>query len=128
MRATPEELTEARAAAQAMRGEWLAAVREGFTTPAEVIAKAADPGFEPLRAIRLTSLLTAQQGCGEVSAGRIVRILLAVVGVDMKPNRVTVSWLIDRRACGRRLVAFANVVLKDSGPPWEGFPSTPRKK
>ena len=122
---SPEELAEARAAANGLRGDWIIAVREGISTPQELIAQAAITGFEALRAITLKRLMTSLPDWGEKRANRLTEQLVTICGGTVPPGRLTVGWLIDKRAAGRRLIAFANLT-RPAGLPWPGFPFAPK--
>ena len=125
-------LTEARLEAYRRRGEFILAVAEGRMKPHEVIAKADEPGSEVLRPITLKRLLGAMPGWGEAKTGRFISELALVTETSVKPNRLTISWLIDRRAGGRRLIAYANLWQQEQRAerplPWPGFPYTPLPK
>lgn len=118
-------LAEARAAAHALRGEWLAAVREGLITPEDVIARSQEPELRALRTIRLSTLLAAA-GLSSAQAGRLLTTLTAVTGTPATTrNRLTVAWLTDQRSGGRRLITYANL-RRPMETPWPGFPYTPK--
>lgn len=119
-------MLRAQAEAREMRGVHLTSIREGFLAPEEVIDLACRDGYEPLRKIKLMNLLMAMQGFGEVSASRLLNNLISASGqTSVCPSETTVAWLIDRRACGRRLVIWANL-RRPHESPWPGFPFTPK--
>lgn len=119
-------LLQAQAQAHELRGSHLESVRSGFLTPEEIIELATQPGYEALRKIRLAKLLTAVQGYGEVTASKLLKELVhASKATDVHHGTTTVAWLIDRRACGRRLVIWANL-RRPHQSPWPGFPYTPK--
>lgn len=119
------ELVQARLAADKVRGEYLTLINQGLMTPAEVIWWATQPGKEPLRALTVKRLMGAIPGNGQVTVTRFTRELADVAGSHTPPSRLTVAWLIDRRAGGRRLIAFANLVAAHHKP-WPGFPHAPK--
>ncbi|MHA3723768.1 hypothetical protein ACXR2T_07805 [Leucobacter sp. HY1910] len=120
-------LTEARLAAYQARGQQIIAVAEQRLTPQDVIAAAAER--EVLRPITLKRLLGAQPGWGDAKVGRFTAELARICGTEVKPHRLTIGWLIDRRAGGRRLIAYANLWRQEQRAqrplPWPGFPYTP---
>ncbi|MBC9927337.1 hypothetical protein [Leucobacter sp. cx-169] len=117
------DLTAARAVANRTRGDWLISLSEGLASVADLIAYAAGPDGAPLRAITIRRLMATQHGWGERRRKQLVRELALVCPTSMSASRLSVGWLIDSRACGRRLVAFSNLI-KPHGPPWPGFPLT----
>lgn len=122
---TPEELTLARIEAARIRREWLDSVKDGITTPEELISFAATENGAPLRSIPLWRVLALDPATGETHAKRHISQIASVSGSNGTPSRFTVGWLIDRRVGGRRLIASAGA-KSTHGPPWAGFPFTPK--
>lgn len=120
-----QELLNARLHADKVRGEYLALISGGLLSPADVIWWAAQPGKKPLRALTVKRIISAIPGNGEQTVRRFVRELAQICGTTSAPSRLTVGWLLDRRAGGRRLIAFA-CLIKPHGVPWPGFPHAPK--
>lgn len=120
-----QELLRARLNADRVRGEYLSLVATGLMTPADVIWWATQPGKEPLRALTIKRLLGVIPGNGEQTVLRFVRDLGNITKSTTSPSRLNIAWLTDRRAGGRRLVAFASLSAPH-GIPWPGFPYAPK--
>lgn len=120
-----QHLVQARLAADSVRGEYLTLVAQGLMPPAEVIWWATQPGKDPLRALTVKRLMSAIPGNGERTVTRFTRELADIAGSSTPPSRLTIAWLVDRRAGGRRLIAFANLIAEHRTP-WPGFPYAPK--
>lgn len=128
---TMDRVNAARAAADAIRGETLAALEAGRTTTAEIIQSACLPDGAPLRRITLVRLFT---GSG-LHSRRFVREALrrahTFLGEKTPGNvdRLTVMWLVDGRTDGRRIRAVSDALDRKDTAPWPGFPyAVPTKK
>ncbi|QYJ03101.1 hypothetical protein KUV85_12235 [Nocardioides panacisoli] len=116
-------LARARAAAVAarrLRAEHLIAVAEGVLSPQDVIEAAAQPANIALRAIALKELYIAR-AMSPRRWRRVRNLTLAVLGTTVAENKMTIGWLHDPRAGGRRHYAFTDA-LRERKPPWPGFP------
>jgi len=108
--------------AHRQRYMYLQALRDEQITIVDVIRAAAAPAGTYLRKIRLHHLLSAA-GWSTTKTRHAINLLTTITGTD--PNTTpTISWLIDPRAGGRRIVAWANIVNADTTP-WTGFPYAP---
>jgi len=117
----------ARAAARHVRAAALIHVAEGRTGVHDVIRLACTPNGRPLLRITVKQLLLAQPGVGDETVSRAIRHLLAVTGAGDTPvRRITLAWMLDARAGGRRFMAFCDALGDNSTTPWPGFPFTPR--
>lgn len=113
------------AKARLLRAEWLLMVRDGLMTPADLIWEAATAEGRPLRKLRLTQVLAAQPSYSRDRAKRTVARLHDVLELSTeKSAKVTVGWLIDHRAGGRRVLAWLDQTTPRRAP-WPGFPFTP---
>ena len=127
-RVDPARGSRASVAANAERGRWLSAVREGDRTLADFLAAAATT--PALRKVRVTRLLAAHFGTEPATQlNRTVRLMrLAGAKTDRRlAGRVDVAWLIDRRTDGTRLWALSDTITDHRVKPWPGFPYAPRK-
>lgn len=125
-----EVANKALSAAIEMRADYLLSITSGDITPLDLIRKAARPTGRPLLKMSLTQILIAQQGWGAKKAQAALMEICAVLKTDLKSeqkngHRLTVGWLLDPRAGGRRLMAWVDVVeirTRKMAPPWSGFP------
>lgn len=121
---------KALSAAVKMRAEYLLSITIGDITPLDLIRQAARQGGRPLLTLRLNKILIAQQGWGDKKAETAIKEICAVLSENLKTDgknghKLTVGWLLDPRAGGRRLMAWVDVVEVRSrkiAPPWSGFP------
>lgn len=124
----PATASAVAAAARRTRAEMLFAVADGLFSVADVIESSAEPGNEAILRLRLVALLSAQPEVSTATAHTIVRRMLAALGEPASTRRLdlTVAWLVDPRASGRRVLAF-NDALHRTGrtAPWPGFPYAP---
>lgn len=131
------DLVHARAVADAERGEWLGALRQGYSTIADLITVAAKRDDHLLHRIRLTTALEAHfTGKDVAHPARAARAAVArcahlcdVHPADVKRRPLTIGWLIDARVGRVRLHAFVEAVTAAESstlaPPWKGFPLRP---
>ena len=93
----------------------------------DVINLACTPNGRPLLRITVKQLLLAQPGVGDESVRRVIDKVIAVTGAhDVPVRRITLAWLLDTRAGGRRFMAFCDALGDNAATPWPGFPFTPR--
>lgn len=116
----------ARAEAIAERGRALAELRSGASDVTGILRRACLPEGKALRRITLVRLLSGQDGWTKRQARATVRSALGILG-DPRPDesvvdQLTIMWLIDARAGGRRARAFADALDPKVLPPWPGFP------
>jgi hypothetical protein len=116
----------ARAEANAERAAVLAQLAIGNTTVSEIIARACLPDGKALLRLPLARMLASQSGWTKRKARTVVRSTLFVLGkregTNEEVDRLTLMWLVDARAGGRRVRAFADALDPKSSPPWPGFP------
>lgn len=116
----------ARTAAQRMRAAVLIDVAEGRRGLKDVIELSTFGEHRPLLRLSLRQLLIAQPGWGPARADRVIQQMLAVLdleGTDIR--KITMQWLLDSRAGGRRFMALCDALMPKTAP-WPGFPFAPR--
>src|SRR5690606_5935975 len=77
---------------------------------------------QPLMRIRLRQLLLAQEGWTPARANAVLRRTIRTAAgteaereaLTAKMSRLTVSWLLDQRSRGRRLLAFLDALPESS--------------
>lgn len=106
MKKTADELAQLRRQASRARAEMLLRINQNELTPTKAVIEACKPGNKALLRIRLRQLLIAIDGVGEKSAFRILSRVAAVAQCDEDPSKLTVQWLVDSRAGGRRWAAW----------------------
>ena len=121
-------LSQARAAAQRARAEWLFALEVRVLGVDELVAAAgADPG-SPLRRIKLFQLLASLPGSTPSRACGVLAAFRRIAGVPraMPDRELTVGWLVDGRSNPRRMTALVDALNgPDRRPPSERFPWSP---
>lgn len=125
------DLTAARSAlqqARLVRAQALVEVKLGRWSLDRLIDEAGTRPGHPLRRLKLSAVLGAQTGWGR---GRVQRTLTQVRERCGEPERpfteMTVSWLLDRRAGGRRYLAWIDAATPKTTP-WTGWPFTPQPR
>ena len=119
---TLETANIARASARRYRAEWLISITEGLVNPFELIEQAATDLGRPLRKLSLRQVLLAQPGWGKVMTAPRLEMLRNTLKAS-SDERLTVGWLIDFRAGGRRYLTFLDVfTATKTQSPWPGFP------
>lgn len=116
-----------RSKAHRQRYAYLEAVANGEVNAQDVISAACTPRGTYLGRIKLTRLLATQPGWGDKNATAAVRRIIAVIygsHPSVQPKDLDISWLVDPRAGGRRLTAWASCV-GDINATWSGFPYAP---
>jgi hypothetical protein len=116
---------EAARAANALRGEMLEAIYDGVLTPTDVVLHAADPTNRPLLSMLLLDILSVAPGVSEPASRRRLHRLAATLELREDLTGKSIGWLLDRRAGGRRLLAWLDAE-QPRLPPWPGFPWTPQ--
>lgn len=121
-----EVANSARAEALAARGAALAELRSGASDVTGILRRACLPEGKALRRITLVRLLSGQDGWTKRQARTTIRSTLAILGArqssDSDVDQLTIMWLIDARAGGRRARALADALDPKELPPWTGFP------
>lgn len=128
-------LVEERRAANAMRGELLQLIAEDALTPWEALVAAATSGERALMRLTLEQLITASNGVGQARARQMVHQVLSILGTTeagVAGGRVTLAYLLDEKASGRRLLAVLDAFIShglinacEDLTTWPGFPFTP---
>lgn len=93
-------------------------------TVGTVLEAVAEQENRPLLRLRLRMLLRYQPGWGAVRADQVIDHVLSVTGAKLDRRLVTVGWLLDPRAGGRRFTAWIDALEPKKDPPWTGFPHT----
>lgn len=120
-----EQANVAKAQAHRARAAALISVAEGRHTIVDVIKHAATEAGRPLLRITLRQLLLAQPGWGDERCGSALNQLTAVLGAPaakLHRRKLTIAWLLDARAGGKRFMAFCDVIAAKTDAPWPGFP------
>ncbi len=125
---SPEELVVIRGtmeAARHCRAEWMVGVAQGLIEPTQLVQHAATDEGAPLLRIRLQKLLLARPGKGPRDADAVIDALLREHPSTVPAAKLTVAWLLDNRALGRRFSSWLAVLhATRKAPPWPGFPFT----
>jgi hypothetical protein len=119
---TLEAANTARRSANLYRAQWLMLVHDGMVTPGDVLTDAAGPAARPLLKLSLRQLLLAQQGWGETRAYGVIDKILSVTDAKIERRQVTIGWLLDPRAGGRRFAAWLDAFEPRSALGGAGFP------
>lgn len=119
-----ERANNARLAARSARGWWLLALHEEKVTISDVIEEAATAEGSPLRSIPLSELISSSMGIGKNRSESLSEKIAEICRGDGCAQRnPTIGWLLDPRAGGRRMAAFADCLTPlRVHVPWEGFP------
>lgn len=123
--ADPTTAAAARRTANRQRAEYLSSVTTGLLSVHDVITAACTTEGVALRRIALAQLLGAQPDWGRTKVRDAMTHLRTIGGESRDLGRMTVGWLVDPRARGARLLAFADATHESHGPPWPGFPLSP---
>lgn len=110
------------------RAEHLLAVHAELLTVADTITEAATVEGEPLRQLRLVTLLEAIPGWTTSKAETLIVRLCRKAGADVEPW-LNVGWLIDPDAVPDRLEIFADLFAsryrEPPAPRWPYEPARP---
>lgn len=115
----------ARHAAARQRAAALIAVadKDNTTDVREVILAACTQQGRPLTRITLRQLLLAQPGWGPDRTSKALEQMLTTLGQpEVNQRKLTIAWLLDKRAGGRRFMAFCDALYPRASAPWPGFP------
>lgn len=129
------QLIAQRHRANTARGELLQLIADGILTPWEALVAAATAGEDPLLRLRLDQLVTAGPGIGQARAeqitGQVTRVL-ATTEAHTPTGRVTIGYILDEQARGKRLLAVLDAFVShglirgvEDLPVWTGFPFAP---
>lgn len=129
MATTPPPIAEARVAlsdARRYRAEWQLGLTAEDVTPLDLFAHAASEEGKPLRRLTLRQVLLALPGYGPIRTQTVLDALAVRVGVPTGPSThdLTVAWLLDPRAGGKRFLCWLDAT-REKMTPWTGFPATP---
>ena len=119
---TPQR--SALAAARRERAELLVDIAKGLLTPREFIDMARDPWWIALRRASLKQVIISEP---DVGAGRWRQVrdrMLDALDIKVPDKYLTVGWVLDPRAGGRRYLALVDA-LRPREAPWPGFPWEP---
>lgn len=109
--------------AEHTRADALVSLHWGSLSISDLITAATYEGSQPLRRITLRQLLGSQAGWGRARVSRVLASITSLLGHE-PTSRLTVAWLIDARAGGRRVHATADATYSRTQP-WIGFPYAP---
>lgn len=116
--------TSAAREARQLRQRWFADITVGEKTCYDLIkaACAADGSGRALHKLKIHHVLVAQPDCSAREARAILRKTVSLldkpIGTDL--DALTIGWLIDSRAGGRRIATYLDVTTALQVP--EGFP------
>lgn len=132
MTADMTELSAAHAAARRTRAEWLAGLEQGFVSLSDFLSFAGgeteDSAREAVRKMRLVNVLGASLDSRPRARTAVAHVLaLAETSRDSKaeypaPAKLKVSWLLDKRTHGKRVLMLADALAPRTSPPVTGFP------
>lgn len=130
-----QRLIAQRHRANTARGELLQLIADGILSPWEALVAAATAGEKALLRLTLDQLITASPGVGQARARQItsqVTRILATTEAATSTGRVTIAYILDEQARGKRLLAVLDAfishgLIREEGdlPVWTGFPFTP---
>lgn len=119
---TLETANAARRSAATYRAQWLMLVHDKMVTPDDALTDAARPEARPLLKLSLRQLLLAQPGWGRTRADAVIDKILSVSEAKIERRQVTIGWLLDPRAGGRRFAAWLDAIDPRKEPAGPGFP------
>lgn len=129
------QLIAQRHRANTARGELLQLIADGILTPWEALVAAATADEKALLRLTLDQLITAGPGIGQARAHRITAQVVHILGTTeaaAPTGRVTLAYVLDEQARGKRLLAVLDAfishgLIREEGdlPVWSGFPFTP---
>lgn len=130
-----QRLIAQRHRANTARGELLQLIADGILTPWEALVAAATADEKALLRLTLHQLITASPGIGQARAHRITAQVVHILGTTeaaAPTGRVTLAYVLDEQARGKRLLAVLDAfishgLIREEGdlPVWTGFPFTP---
>jgi hypothetical protein len=121
-RNSSEKLAGARRSASRVRAEWLMLVNDETVTPADLLNEAARADARPLLRLSLRQVLLAQPAWGRKRTEAVIGHISSIFGGRIEGRQITVGWLLDPRAGGRRFHAWLDAHQPKTRPPWPGFP------
>lgn len=106
--------------ARLLRAEMVIAVTEAILTVDDVLAEALKPTRKALGKLTLRKLWLA---AGRPAQWRDVRArMLGALGDESPDDSITIVWLFDPRAGGRRYYAYQDALRSRTEPPSPRFP------
>jgi len=130
-----QRLIAQRHRANTARGELLQLIADGILSPWEALIAAATADEKALLRLTLDQLITAGPGIGQARAHRITAQVVHILGTTeaaAPTGRVTLAYVLDEQARGKRLLAVLDAfishgLIREEGdlPVWSGFPFTP---
>lgn len=119
-----EKANSAAARARLIRSDMLMSMSTGLVTIHDAIEIMSGKGERPLARITIRQALIAQ-GTTVNEANRILDRIRSTLDVETSSRSMTLGWLCDPRAGGRRYLAFLEATCPNrTERPWPGFPST----
>jgi hypothetical protein len=125
----------AAAAARYLRADYLMAVTTGILRPLDVIDAAVESSNRALRTVRMSYLFGPLVDDLDDPEARTKHVPWRVVkrrlleALDLSPRtpdkELTVGWLLDPRAGGKRWYALHDALRARDQSPWPGFPWAP---
>ena len=129
------QLIAQRRRANTARGELLQLIADGLLTPWEALVAAATAGEKALLRLTLEQIVTAGPGIGQTRAHRVTTQVVHILGTTQAhtpAGRVTLAYILDEQARGKRLLAVLDAfishgLIREEGDlsVWAGFPFTP---
>jgi hypothetical protein len=116
------QANSARDAAAKLRAEWLVSLDAELVSVSDLLLHACTLEGRPLLRLPLRQVLLSQPDLGVARAGKILARIQDLLGLEMPVRKMTVAWLLDRRAGGRRFMAWLDATQKSRSEPWPGFP------
>lgn len=108
--------------AQKGRAEWLVSLDAGLLTSKDLFEEASAARGKHLLRIPLRQVLLSTKGIGEARATKVLDRIRRLLGVSTPARDMTVGWLLDSRAGGRRFMAWVDATAEHRSEPWSGFP------
>lgn len=119
---TLETANIARRSASRFRAEWLMLVHDRMVTIGDVLAEAERPEAKSLLKLSLRQMLLAQPSWGRTRVNSSIDKILSVAEAKIERGQVTIGWLLDPRAGGRRYAAWLDSFEPRSALGGPGFP------
>lgn len=116
---------QALTAAQEARAEWLLQIHYKKVKPRDFIDAARDPSWVALRRESLRQVIISEPGVGEGRWRQVRDRMLDALDIKVWDKDLTVGWVLDPRAGGRRYHALIDA-LRPREAPWPGFPWEPK--
>lgn len=111
-----------RAEANQYRAEWLVSLDRKLNSTADLFEHSCTAEGRPLLRMTLRQILLTDHSVGSARVSKILRRIQQLLGVQMPVRHMTVAWLLDSRAGGRRFIAWLDATQEFRSEPWSGFP------